>query len=137
LAEAEIVVDTSAVMTLILEEEGADLVEQLVHESERVHVPFMTLMEVEYKLRQIRPGVEVRALGMIAAWDAVIHESHERWRRLAARLKATVRLSLGDAWVASLALIAEADLVHKDPQFENVPDLKMVRLPYKERGARS
>lgn len=53
------------------------------------------------------------------------------WRKAAARLKARAGLSLGDAWNASLALLLDAELVHKDPEFDDVKGLKSLRLPYK------
>jgi len=46
-------------------------------------------------------------------------------------VKAKTSLSVADAWIASLALLHQAELVHKDPEFESVPDLPMTKLPYK------
>ena len=41
-------------------------------------------------------------------------------------------LSLADAWNAALALMLGAELIHKDPEYDEVPDLKHRRLPYKK-----
>ena len=49
----------------------------------------------------------------------------------AASIKATHRLSLADAWIAATALELDATLVHKDPEFEKLLELKEERLPYK------
>ncbi|MGC2166101.1 MAG: PIN domain-containing protein [Gallionella sp.] len=49
----------------------------------------------------------------------------------AASVKATHPLSLADAWIAAAALQLDATLVHKDPEFENLPGLSEERLPYK------
>ncbi|MGC2166104.1 MAG: hypothetical protein WA632_08835 [Gallionella sp.] len=38
---------------------------------------------------------------------------------------------LADAWIAAAALELDATLVHKDPEFENLPGLRKERLPYK------
>ena len=50
---------------------------------------------------------------------------------LAARMKASFPLSLGDAWIAAMALQCDAVLIHKDPEFESVSELQKELLPYK------
>jgi hypothetical protein len=48
------------------------------------------------------------------------------------RVRATASLSLADAWIAALALLNQGELVHKDPEFEQLSArLNMLRLPYK------
>lgn len=49
----------------------------------------------------------------------------------AASVKATHALSVADAWIAATALELSATLVHKDPEFEQLPLLNEERLPYK------
>lgn len=50
----------------------------------------------------------------------------------AARVKATCSLSVADAIVAACALLADAVLMHKDPEFEALAGLiTMEPLPYK------
>ncbi|MBI1878518.1 MAG: hypothetical protein HYR94_09875 [Chloroflexi bacterium] len=46
-------------------------------------------------------------------------------------MKAQSSLSVADAWNASLALWRNAQLVHKDPEYEQVLHLQMLTLPYK------
>ncbi|HMW21732.1 MAG TPA: PIN domain-containing protein [Nitrosomonas sp.] len=46
-------------------------------------------------------------------------------------IKATHPLSIADAWIAATALELEITLVHKDPEFEHLPELLQARLPYK------
>ncbi len=48
-------------------------------------------------------------------------------------IKATHPLSVADAWIAAVALQLKVTLVHKDPDFENLPELLQERLPYKNR----
>jgi len=48
----------------------------------------------------------------------------------AARLKATQRLSLADAWIAAAAELEAATLVHKDPELTALPQQQLV-LPFK------
>ena len=48
----------------------------------------------------------------------------------AARIKARGGLSVADAWIAATALHHAAILVHKDPEFEPLHELRQERLPY-------
>jgi len=59
-----------------------------------------------------------------------INESSQLLER-AATVKATHPLSLADAWIAATAPENGATLVHKDPEFEKLPNLVEERLPYK------
>jgi predicted nucleic acid-binding protein len=126
------VLDTSAIMAVLKKEPGEDEVLSII-ESARGHlvnVPFIALMEVEYNLLRRLPITKVvQSLGTIAGWPITIYESNPEWRSRAAYLKATGRLSLADAWIASLALLLGAELVHKDPEYDSIPGLKALRLP--------
>ncbi len=66
-----------------------------------------------------------------ASGFSMVRESTPEWRHEAARVKATSRLSLADAWVSSLAILYRGQLIHKDPEFDQVDGLEMLRLPYK------
>jgi predicted nucleic acid-binding protein len=126
------VLDTSALLTLFRGEEGAPQVIQVLKSGEPLYLPFMALMEFEYMTERERGLPDLyEALRLIHAWPASRIESNPDWRRAAARLKAGAGLSLGDAWNASLALLLDAELVHKDPEFDEVRGLKSLRLPYK------
>ena len=59
-----------------------------------------------------------------------LHESAELLEQASA-IKACFPVSLADAWIAAAALQLDAELVHKDPEFEKVDNLKQERLPYK------
>jgi predicted nucleic acid-binding protein len=50
---------------------------------------------------------------------------------LAAEVKARFPVSLADAWIAAAALLMDAVLLHKDPEFERIDGLKQELLPYK------
>ncbi|HEX3130354.1 MAG TPA: PIN domain-containing protein [Thermoanaerobaculia bacterium] len=124
--------DTSALLTLFLGEEGEGQVIEVLESGEPLYLPFMALMEFEYMTERERGLADLyEALRLIRAWPASLVESNQDWGRAAARLKAKARLSLGDAWNASLALLLDAELVHKDPEFDEVTGLKSLRLPYK------
>jgi predicted nucleic acid-binding protein len=127
------VLDTSAVLAVVLGEAPGRTVLDLLREARqgrrRVDLPFLALMESEYKLlRQFRPE-EVRSLlAVVRGWPAEVVESTEEWRHEAARIKADGGLSLADAWIAALALLLDAELVHGDPEFDKVTGLRSTRL---------
>lgn len=134
------VLDTSALLTLFNDEPGAEAVSEILADgsgpsmpqSPRAYLPFMALMELEYMVLRHRGPLEAEtALRMIYAWRAEVVESDREWRRAAARVKARAGLSVADAWMAALALRVDAELVHKDPEFDRVEGLRHRRLPYK------
>lgn len=138
------VLDTSAILAYLRDEAGASLVEGVLERSsdatrsdtKPVLVPFIAMMEVEYQIRRQHATVDVdRLLASVEQWPVDIRESDRVWRRQAAVLKTEGRLSLADAWIAALALMEDAELVHKDPEFDRVPRLKVLRLPYRQRRA--
>jgi predicted nucleic acid-binding protein len=132
------ILDTSAVMALLFEEDGASTVSDIIYGPDRVSLPFICLMEVEYRLLRFKPEIVEESLNRIDGWPIDIAESYYTWRRTAAQIKARGRISVADSWAAALALQRDAALVHKDPEFDAVADLQVVRLPYdRDAGARS
>ena len=141
------VLDTSALLALVQQEPGAERVlkvlgsgvggevheppaEAVTRERPPVYLPFMSLMELDYHLRRRRGLYEAdRLLRMIRAWPVELVESGERWRREAARIKAEHAVSLADAWIAALAILRSARLVHRDPEYDGIPELVSERLP--------
>jgi predicted nucleic acid-binding protein len=133
------VLDTSALMAVFEQEDGAlevlEIVEDSREERPRVYLPFMSLMEFEYLTRRRFPAaVADEALRMLQSWPLDRMESFPEWGSRAAWVKSRASLSVADAWNAALALILDAELVHKDPEFDRVPDMKHRRLPYKEKN---
>lgn len=131
------VLDTSAIVAYLYDEDGSDIAEAVIFdEREPVLLPFIALMEVEYRLlRELGDGASDQ-ISMLLNWPIDVVESNPEWRSLAARIKMPGRISLADAWVAALALMNDAALVHKDPEFESVPGLKELRLPYTQPSRR-
>lgn len=124
--------DTSALLALRDNEQGANRISELLSDGSPCYGSFMTLMEVFYRVWKDEGEASGReayadcfALPMV--W---IHESPDILQR-AAEIKATHPLSVADAWIAATALELEVTLVHKDPEFENLPELLQERLPYK------
>ena len=123
------VLDTSAIVAYLLDEPEADRIEALLRVPERLIIPFIALMEVRYRLLRDRPRDLVdEALRLVDAWPAPVVESFPEWGAAAADVKARGGLSLADAWIASLALLHDAELLHKDPEFDRVEGLKSARL---------
>jgi predicted nucleic acid-binding protein len=130
------VLDTSAVLTVLNQEEGLETVLNLLGDAKDdqniLYIPFMGLMELEYLLlRSVSLEETMAILALVRAWPVQVLESTEEWRHQAAMVKANTSLSVADAWIASLALLHQAELVHKDPEFENVRGLEMTKLPHK------
>jgi predicted nucleic acid-binding protein len=127
------VLDTSALLTLIEDELGAERVEQVLR-TEQVIIPWMCSLEVVYITQQERGVAEaerryalIKALPVTHFW-----ELEEAVLLTAARLKATYRLSLADTIIAACALRERAILLHKDPQYEALAgQVALEHLPYK------
>ena len=134
------VLDTSAIMCVLFQEDGAETVIEILRTSQGqsnqvdapVIVPFIALMETEYWLiRRLTTREAEETLFLVENWPVEVQESSSDWRHEAARVKATASLSVADAWIASLAILHQGELVHKDPEFDQVEELKAIRLPYK------
>ncbi len=123
------VLDTSALVSFLKDEAEADQVEALLRQQDDLLVPFMTLMEIRYVLRREYSITRVdQTIETLRGSGVVIIESNPGWGVVAADVKSRGGLSLADAWIASLALMHDAELVHKDPEFERVEGLRSLRL---------
>ena len=128
--------DTSALLTLRDDEQGAELVAKILMQAEAgkatVFGCFMTLMEVLYRVWKDENEVEgklayAQCKSLPIVW---IHESTELLEQ-ASEIKANYQLSLADAWIAASAVLQGACLVHKDPEFEVVDFIEQKLLPYR------
>lgn len=128
------VLDTSAIFTLIEDEDGADRVEQILKKN-KVTVPWVVLMEVVYISRQekgeeiaMQRYAAIKQTGITIVWDV-----DEPTLLTAARLKASYRLSFADSIIAAIAIQQGAILLHKDPEYQPLQDVvEMEILPYKK-----
>ena len=127
--------DTSALLTLRDDEQGADQVSNLLyevkHNDTQCFCCFMSLMEVFYRVWRDEGEKngwlayqQCQSLPLI--W---VHEDKLLLEK-AAEIKATHQLSLADAWIAASAILQGAVLVHKDPEFAKLNCAQLV-LPYK------
>lgn len=131
---ADFVLDTSAVLALRADERGAERVEEILRRASNgrseVLVSFMTRMEILYRVsadegeeaaRSALRLLDSSGIRWVSCEDAILEE--------AARIKSRGGLSVADAWIASTALRHEAVLVHKDAEFDGVPEVRQERLP--------
>ena len=125
--------DTSALLSFIEDEAGADRVEEVLRKTTTM-LPWPILMETYYITLQEEGQAEadrrialIKQLKVIILWDM-----DEATLLTAARLKAEHRVSLADAIIAAFAMRRDAVLMHKDPEFDALTGLlPMEALPYK------
>ncbi len=129
------VLDSSAWLALIEDEEGADFVQQILEKAKSgevdILVSFMSFMEVTYiTLQEQDLGEADERVNLMAALPITRVESNSSLGILAAKLKAKYRISVADAWIAALAKERNATLVHKDPEFEQIEGvIQALKLP--------
>jgi predicted nucleic acid-binding protein len=132
------VLDTSAIFALWNDEEGADTVEHILHSGAPVLVSFMTVMEGRYRLwknagketsDEFSKYLSLLPVRRIDMTDAIFENAIE--------IKATNSLSVCDSWIIATAIATKSILVHKDPEFEQVKKMVLLKtLPYKGRGTK-
>ncbi len=131
------VLDTSAILTLTDQEEGADEVETILDTASadacRIEVCAISLMELSYiALREQGEDDAAQLVALVKSWPVIWVYPDEKMLLQAAKLKASHRLSLADALIAAVAKLHDATLVHKDPEFEALAQqVSLLTLPYK------
>lgn len=126
--------DTSALVALLNDEDGAARVAALLRDGENALIPSVALMEIYYlTLRQVgQPSAERRYTMLRESGAVILWDMDESTLLQAARLKAGHRLSLADALIASQAIKHGAILVHKDPEYDALAgEVMLEALPYK------
>ena len=129
-------VDTSALLTLRDDEPGAEDVVSVLKQAEAQKVKvfgcFMTLMEVLYRVWKDEDETAGKlAYNQCKSLPIVwIHEDEDLLEQ-AARIKAKYRVSLADAWIGACAVLQDARLIHKDPEFAALDFIPQKLLPYK------
>lgn len=134
MASDPFVLDTSALMTFIEKEEGAERVREILLKNSII-IHWLSILETVY-IAQRELGEEealtryalLRKLNAKIIWDA-----DESLLLNAAHIKSTHSLSLADSVIAAIANQQNAILLHKDPEYESLQDvIKMEILPYKK-----
>ncbi|MDP2725112.1 MAG: PIN domain-containing protein, partial [Syntrophales bacterium] len=111
--------DTSALLTFIADEDGSGRVEEVLRRGGTL-LPWPVLMETYYiSLREEGRAEADRRYALIRHMAAeILWDMNEQILLIAARLKAEHHVSLADAIVAAYAIQHKAVLIHKDPEFE-------------------
>lgn len=125
--------DTSALLTLIEDEVGADRVEFVLTHQQAI-IPWVALLETHYITLQEQGRSEAdRRYAMLKQLPVTfINGMDEPTLLTASRIKARHRLSFADAIIAAIALQQQTTLLHKDPEYEAVGDqVPLEALPYK------
>lgn len=125
--------DTSALLTLWNDEQGAESVEYLLRSGVQIYVSFMSCMEGRYRIwknagkaesQEFAKYLDLLNLKRIDITGSIFDKAIE--------IKATNSLSVCDSWIAATAIEMDAVLVHKDPEFEQLKtSAKLMALPYK------
>jgi predicted nucleic acid-binding protein len=132
-----VVLDTSAILALWNNEDGAATVEKVLRESSQrkpVYLSFMTFMECRYRVwkdhGQSAADELFRSLNNLPVIRVDVDEA---LIRTASELKAQHKISVADSWIIATAITRNATLVHKDPEFDVLTDrVAMKALPYKK-----
>ena len=139
MSERIYILDTSALFTFIEDEEGADIVDNLLIEAENgnitIYVSFISLTEVFYITKKEHGEQDaLERVKLIQSLAINIQESDESLNILAGGIKANYRMSLADAFIAALCQYHQGILVHKDPELEQLAkSMQELRLPYKKK----
>lgn len=113
--------DSSALLTLIEDEPGADRVEEVLR-SQACCIPWLALLEVQY-ITQQGQGLDeaARRSALIECLPAeILWQANPLVPRAAATFKGIHRISLADAVIAGFARARSAILLHKDPEFSSL-----------------
>ena len=125
--------DTSALLSFIEDEAGADRVEQALKQPTTL-VPWPVLLETHYVTLQEDGQAEAdRRVALIKQLNVeILWGMDESTLLTASKLKAEHRVSLADAVIAAFAIRRGAVLMHKDPEFDALAGLlPMEALPHK------
>ncbi len=137
------VLDTSALLTYIENEEGATEVEALLQkalDAEIVlYISMVSCIEVFYITWQ-EQGKEaaVERLKLIDDLTVIQEPVDSQLTKIIGEIKATKAMSFADCCIAGLAKFKQATLVHKDPEYEQIEnEIKQLKLPYKQKKKRN
>lgn len=120
--EKTFLLDTSALLALRGEEAGAEEVEKLLRQGAKgrclLLASFMTRMELLYCISHEEGQEAARhALCLIDTFNLEWVSCEPEILEAAALLKAAGGLSVADSWIGATAIVRNAILIHRDPEF--------------------
>lgn len=132
------VLDTSALVTFIENEEGAAEVEALLNKaigSETVlYISTVSCIEIFYITWQEQVK-EIANRRLLLIDDLAVFQEpvNRQLITIIGEIKAKKLMSFADCCIAGLAKFMKATLVHKYPEFEQIEvEIKLLKLPYKQ-----
>lgn len=131
------VLDTSAILALWNEEDGASTVEKILRDkphNRKIFISFMTFMECRYRVwKDHGQGAADELFRSLSLLPATRVDVDDALIMTASELKAQHRISVADSWIVATAITRNATLVHKDPEFDALAGkVAMKTLPYKK-----
>ena len=122
--KAKYVLDSFAILAYLAEEEGADVVEDLLNRAEsggvNLYLNYVNLGEVYYiTFREKDVNAANETIVLVKRMPIEFVQVDERIALIAGRIKATYSMSYADAFVAATAIVKEAEIVTGDPEFES------------------
>ena len=134
MADKSFVLDTSALMAFIEQEQGAERVRDILLK-QSIILPWLSILEVVYvSQRELGEEEALMRYALLKKLNAkIIWNADEALLLQAARIKSTRSLSLADSVIAAIANQSNAVLLHKDPEYEQLQGIvEMEILPYKK-----
>ena len=134
MASKSFVLDTSALMTLIEKEDGAERVRDVLLKH-TIIIPWLSILETVYiSQRELGEEEALVRYALLKKLDAtIVWDADESLLLNAARIKSTHSLSLADSIIAAITTQHNAILLHKDPEYETLQDVvEMEILPYRK-----
>lgn len=120
---AQVVLDSHALLKLLRDEPGAEVVAQILEKAgardHPVHMTEVNYAEVQYMIRR-KDGEAAwqTTAGELVAAPIQFHPADRALADTAADFKARFKISLADAFAAALAKERKAELVTGDPEFK-------------------
>ena len=139
---ARALLDTSAVIAALEGEPGCEDIRARLVAADSGHtelfLSFATVAEVYYITHQDHGAAKADDfLAILRGWPLTIIYADEALTLAAGRLKAAHAISFADSFIAATARQLDAELVHKDPEYESLAGIvKLAPLPYKARKGR-
>jgi predicted nucleic acid-binding protein len=133
----KILIDTSAMLCFVLDEEGSNTVEKTLVAARdgqiKIFMSFASVTELKYIIWRQRSEKDAENLmKLMKTWNLTIIYPDEELCLLAAKLKKEHPLSFADAFIAATGIMNKLILMHKDPEYDSLDKiLEMQRLPYK------
>jgi len=123
--EAKYVLDSFAILAYLAEQEGADVVEDLLNKAESgkvyLYLNYVNLGEVYYiTFREKDVNEANESIVLVKRMPIEFVQVDERIALTAGRVKATYSMSYADAFVVATAIVKEAKIVTGDPEFKSI-----------------